>query len=128
MKRLEKLLQFALGQIPPPTYRDPGHAQRTDPDAPQAVDRNPGRLHHQPHDVVHPLVDDDLENHAFSGLTEDAELFGDDPPTLDDHPVTDSLQRAFARPGQRQDVVLLVQLVPGVHHPISDVAVVGENQ
>ena len=127
-QRLVQTLELAGREIAPQSGRDRLEAEGADADPPKASDGDADGLHDPAHDVVHALVDDDGEDQAVARLAQDAALLGHHPVTLDDDPVADPLQRLLARPRQREDVVLLVELIPRMHHPVGDVAVVGQEQ
>lgn len=125
---LEQALQLAGGEVAPGADGHAAQAQRAHADPTQPGDGDADRLHDPTDDVVHALVDHHRQDQAVVGLAEDAELPRDDSATVDRHPVADPLQCLLARPREGQDVVLLVELVAGVHHPVGDIAVVGQEQ
>jgi hypothetical protein len=47
---------------------------------------------------------------------------------LDHDPGSHPLQDVIGRAGKGQDVILLLQLVPRVHNPVGNIAVVGKEQ
>lgn len=128
MDRLEEGRLFAGGEVAPGTKREPRHAQWADPHAAQSFDGNPGGVHHVPHHVVRPFVDHHLEDEAFRRLTKDPEFLRHHAVPVGDDAAPYPLQDAVVRPGERQDVVLLVEFVAGMHDPIGDIAVVGEKE
>jgi hypothetical protein len=127
-KRLQERRQLAASQVPAFAECQTGQVQRSDSNPPQSLDRNPDRLHHPADDVERALVDDHLEDQSLIALPQDAEFARDDRAALDRHPVAYPLENRVARPGQRQDVVFLVEAVSRVHDAVRDIAVVGEEE
>jgi hypothetical protein len=128
MDGLEQLAKLAGGEIAPGADRDSFDADRADPDPAQPVDRDAHVLHQAAHDVVETLVDYDLEDEPFPGLAQDAELGRDHLLAVDLEAVADALEGRVRGASAGEDLVFLRQLVPGVHHPVGDIAVVSKEQ
>jgi hypothetical protein len=119
---------LARRQIPPGTDGKTGQTEWTDADAPESLDRDADGVHDVPHQMVGAFVDHHLEDEPLGRSPQDPELLRNHAVPVDHHAVPDPLQDHVARTRQRQDVVLLVELVARVHDPVGDVAVVGQQQ
>jgi len=115
-------------QVAPRADWQPGHAERSDSNPRQLIDRNPGEVHHAADDVIHPLVERDRENNAFPGFTHDAEFVRNDSFTFDLDSTAHPLQHAWIGEFRRQDVIFLFESETGVHDAIGEFAVVGQEQ
>ncbi len=125
---LEERGPLAGGEVAPLAERDALEAERTDANPSQPRDGDTNHLHDPMHDVVHPLVDHDLEDEPFVGFPQDAELPRHHLPPVDRHAVANALQGLLARARKGEDVVLLVEFVTGMHHAVRDVPIVGEQE
>lgn len=119
---------LAVGQITAFPNRQPGNAERAEPDPTERFHRDADGVHQPADRVVHPLVDDDFEEDPLAGFPQDAELVRDNPPTVDHHAIAHAPGGAFAGTSQGDDVVFLGEFVSGVHHPMGHVAVVRQQQ
>jgi hypothetical protein len=128
VNRFEEGVLLAGCQISPGAERQTGDTEGTDADTAQALDRDADRVHHVSHEVVRALVDHQLEDETVGRLPQDPELLRHGAVPRDDDAVAHPLQHGLGRTRERQDVVLLVEFVAGVHDPIGDVAVVGEEE
>ncbi len=128
MERLQQALDLAVGHFAPGAGLDTGDRQRTDADAAEALDGDADRVHHPAHQVIDTLVDDDFENQALGRFANDTNLFRHDSLAFDHDAVSDSLQGRFGRPAEREYLVLLVELVPGMHDAIRDITIIGQQQ
>lgn len=128
MQRLEQALHFAVSHFTPFARLDPGDGQWADAKSPQPFDGDSDRIHHFPDEVIDAFVHDDLEDQPLGRLPSDADLLRYDPLTLDHDPIAQSLKRGVRRPAQCEDLILLVQVVAGMHHAIGDVTIVGQEQ
>jgi len=125
---LEQLRQLAWREVSPRPDRDPFDTDRADSHPAQRLDHDSGVLHHPAHQVINPLMHDDLEDIALAGLTFDPELFRHDALAFDVDALPDLLHRNIAGPRQGKDLILLPEAVAGVHDSVGDVAVVGEEK
>ncbi len=73
-------------------------------------------------------MDHDFEDEPFPGLTENPELGRDDFLAVDLETLANPLQCHVCGSSSGKDLIFLRQLIPGVHHPVGDVTVVGEEQ
>jgi hypothetical protein len=128
MKRFEQTLDFAMGHFAPRARLDPRDRQRPDSNAAEPSDWYTDGVHHSPHEMVHAFVHDNFENEPLGRFTDNANLFRNDPLALDHDSVANALQCRLRRTAQRENVILLVQSVSGVHHAIRDIAVIGQQQ
>lgn len=120
----EELRQLTGGQVPPRSGGNASHAQRSDANAPQLLDRNPDRFHHLADDVIETFMDDDLDDHTLVRLTKDAALVRDYRPSLDVDAIADTLHLRVIRLLQGDDMIFLGETVFWMHHPIGDIAIV----
>lgn len=125
---LKQRCQFALSQITPLTQRKPCDTDWTDSHAAKPVHCNSGGIHHIADDVIGPFMDNHFEDEPIARLTENAKLLRNDAMPLDNNPRAHLLHHVVAWSSRSNDVVLLLQLVARVHHPIGDIAIVGEEQ
>lgn len=78
--------------------------------------------------MIDPLVNDHLDHQAFSRLADDSDFLGHDPLAVDRDAIAKPLKRGFSRPGQCENVILLVEAIPRVHHAVRNIAVIGQEQ
>ncbi len=123
-----ELAQLTRSQVPPGSLRNAFQTQGAQPNPPQTLNRNAGHVHHPTHDVVEPLVDHDAKNEPFPRLPQDTELLRHNPAPVDGDAFSHTCKRAVVGPGERKDVVLLVQTVARVHDPVGNIPVVREEQ
>ncbi len=125
---LVKLRQFSRRQVSPRSLGNSLKAQRAQSHPSQTLHWDPDRVHHPAHHVVEPLVDHDAQNQPFPRLTQNAELVRHDPAPVNGDALTHACQRPVVGSAQGEDVILLVQPVAGVHDPVGNVPVVGEQK
>lgn len=128
VERFEERSLFARCQIAPGAQCQSGDRERTDANATEPFDRNADRFHHAADDVIGPFVDDHRQDQALGSLAQDAELPRNDAMALDNDAVLDALQCHVGRSRQRQDLIVLIEFVPRMHHPVGNVAVVGQEE
>lgn len=73
-------------------------------------------------------MDDDLQDESLARLPQNPKLSRDDLLAVDDEAVPHPLQGLVRRAYAREDLVLLREIVSGVHDAIGDVAVVRKEQ
>jgi hypothetical protein len=78
--------------------------------------------------VIHPLVQGDSENDAIPGFTKNAELVWRHPLAVNDDASAHPLQYIDLRPIRGDDVIFLFETKFGVHDPVRQLAIVGEEQ
>ncbi len=127
-QRLVELRQFSRRQVTPRSLRNSLKAQRAQSYPSQTLHWDPDRVHHPAHHVVEPLVDHDAQNQPFPRLTQDAELAWHDPAPVNGDALPHACQRPVVGTAQGKDVILLVQSVAGVHDPVGNVPIVGEQK
>ena len=128
MNRLRQARRFPGGQFPPRPLLDAFQAERADTDPRQSFDRDLDGLHHPSDDVVHPDVQADRQPDAFPRLAQQAKLVRLNDLAIDQDTVPHSLHRPVVRPDGGQDVIFLGQAKSGVHDPVRQFAVVGQDQ
>jgi hypothetical protein len=126
--RLEQRRQLARRQVAPGADGETRQTERSDTHTPQSLDRNPDRVHDVAHQVVRPLVDHHLEDETLGRLPQNPKLLRNHAMPFDHDPVAHPLQHGVGGTSERQDVILLVELVPRVHDAVRDVAVVRQQQ
>jgi hypothetical protein len=125
---LEQGCALAGSELAPPTERESGQGQWSNPYPPQAFDRNLCRFHHFTNDVADALVDRDRENQAFAAFAQDPKFGRSDLFAVNHQARPDTLHGRFGRSDGRDDVIFLFELVARVHHAIGDIAVVREEE
>lgn len=128
MHRFEERLLLTDREIAPKPERHPGHHQRPDSNAGQAIHHNTGGIHHPADNVVHPLVQRDRQHHAIPRLPVDSKRIRRHPAPIDLHATANALDRFGRREGRRKNVILLFQPEFGVHHAIGQLSIVREQQ
>ncbi len=128
VKGFEEGTEFTRSELPRTTGRQIAESDWAEAHSAKTGEGDAHLLHHPPDDVIHPLVDDDLQNQAVARLPHDPELVGYDPAPVDHDAVPDPAQGLLVRPTHRQDVVLLGQLIARMHHSVGDVPVVGQKE
>jgi hypothetical protein len=127
-QRFHQGSEFAGGQIPPFPNPQVAEGNRTDARPPQALNLNAGNIHDPPNEVIDPFVHADCQNRAIGRLPEQPDFLRNDSALLDHDTVADALQLALCRPRAREDVIFLGQLVPRMHDPMRDIAIVGQQE
>ena len=127
-KRLEQRRPLPGGELARSPDGNANDRERSEAGAPECRHGDAGGVHHAAHDVEQTLVDDDCQEDSLARFSQEPELVRHDEPAVDRDAGTDALHRRVARSLRRQDVILLRQRVARVHHPVRDVAVVGEQQ
>lgn len=78
--------------------------------------------------MVRPLVYHHPQDEPLRRLPQNPKLLRNHTVAIDHDPGADPLQDRIGRTRQGQDVVLLVEFISGMHDPVRDVAVVGQQQ
>jgi hypothetical protein len=107
---------------------DTRDAERSEPDTPQPLDWNADFFHHPANQMVYPLVDDYGQDQPFRRFALYPHLFWHDAPALDRDAASQPIERQITWSNRREDVVFLVQSVAGMHDPVCNVAVVGQQE
>lgn len=124
--RLVDLDQLAGCQVAPRSRGNPLKVQRPQPDAAQAGYRNPDGIHQAPHDMVEPFMQHDGEGGSFRRLPEQPHLFWHDMVIVNSHTITKPLELVLGGALVGENQILLVDPVTGVHDPVGEIAVIGE--
>jgi hypothetical protein len=122
--RLKERGALANCEIAPAAKRDASEIERTDADAPQALDWDPGRFHHPADNMINAFVKRDRENESFPRFAKDPELVRYDPFLFDCDTRPHPLHHRLGRPDCGDDLVFLVELVPRMHDSVRDVTIV----
>lgn len=117
-----------MSQLPPDARLNPCHAERAQANTSQALHWDADLVHHPAHEVVDPLVHDNLDHETFSRLPDDPYLCRNDSLALDRNSVAKALKRHLGGPGQGEDVVLLIEPILRVHHAVRNVTVIGQEE
>jgi hypothetical protein len=125
-KGFVQLNQLARCQIAPGARRNCLKHQRSQSHAAQSHHSDADGLHHAPHNVIQPLVQDNLDHDTLARFPHQANLVRDNGAAVDFEAPAQDFELAFARPLVGDDVIFLGQAKPRVHHPVRDVTIVRE--
>lgn len=123
---LVELNQLAWCQITPGARRNCLKHQRSQSHAAQPHHCYADGLHHPPHHVIEPLVQDNLDHEPLACFPHQANLVRDNGATVDLDAAAQDFELAFARPLVGDDVIFLGQAKAWVHHPVRDITLVRE--
>ncbi len=125
---MQQLAKFSRGEIAPSADRHTLDADRADANPAEPVDRDAHVLHQATDNMVEALVDNDLEDVPLPGLAQNSELGRDNLLAIDLETVADTLHCDIRRASAGQNLILLRQLIPGMHDPVGDITVVCEEE
>jgi hypothetical protein len=128
MESFAERFEFAGGEISPGADGDAAQVERADANAAQTLDGDADGFHYAPDNMIHTLVNDDLEQKAIMRGTEHPEFAREDSFTVDHHAVPDALERRVGGAVEGEDVIFLFQFVARMHDAIRDVTVIGQEQ
>lgn len=125
---LKELNELSRGQVSPGTGGNALHPERAKSHAAQVEDRDPDRIHHLANHMIETFVQHDLDDDALAGLAHQARLVWNYLTIFDHDAVREAPKLHIGRPAVGDDVVLLGELIPRVHHPVRNITVVREQE
>jgi hypothetical protein len=120
--------EFAWRQIAPGTDWQTRNAEGAKPDPAETKNRDSNRIHETAHQVVFPLMDDDLQDEALGRFPQQAHFSGNDEAAVYHDPFAQFLKCRGAWADRGEYMVFLLEPVAWVHDAVGKLPVVGEQQ